>query len=101
MIAPIVIKALYNYSVSLPTFYSSNSVTTGAVISNMDAAGWVLAYVGISIGISLLGSILIGLLLKCIDRKKLRLFDDGELFKSGYYGLRVNTDSFDQAFPSA
>ena len=101
VIAPIVIKALYNYSVELPTLYSSNSVTTGAVITDKDSAGWVLIYVGISFGISLVGGILIGAFLKCIERKRFRFFDDGELFKSGNYGLRSNIEPFDQGFPSA
>jgi hypothetical protein len=67
----------------------------------MDAAGWVLVFVGVTFGISLVGSIIIGAFLKCIERKKLRIFDDGELFKSGYYGLRGNIEPSDQAFPSA
>lgn len=84
----------------MPTFASSNS-NPGSAITNKDAAGWVLVYVGITLGISLVGSIIIGLFLRCIERKKIRLFDDGELFKSAYYGLRIIEDNNDQGLPSA
>jgi predicted membrane protein len=73
--------------------YASNITTTGSTIITKDIAGWILIYVAISIGIALLGSLIIGALIKCLSRKKLRYFDDSELFKSGNYGLRGNVDS--------
>lgn len=76
VIAPIVIRALYNYEIDLPTLYSSNSVSTGAIIATKSIAGWVLIYVAVSIGIALAAALLVGAFLKCISRKKIRFFDD-------------------------
>ncbi len=54
-----------------------------------DVAGWALVYVGISVGIGLTGGILIGLLLKTIERAVMH-FNDAEFYQPSPYGLRVN-----------
>ena len=66
-VAPIVLKTYYNYSVSLPTL-NSTSVTTGSAITNSNTAGWVLVYVGISMGIGLTTSLVINLIMKCFTQ---------------------------------
>lgn len=63
-IAPTVIKTYYNYSVNLPTLNATNSATTINYISNLDAAGWALVYVGISMAIGLAGGLIVGLVAK-------------------------------------
>lgn len=57
VIAPIVLKTYYNYGVSL--------VTLGGTIVNADSSGWILIYVGISVGIGLAGGLILGALMKC------------------------------------
>jgi hypothetical protein len=64
IVTPTVLKTYYNYSVDLPTLYPQNSPSSAYFISNKDVAGWSLVYVGISVGIGLVGGIIIGLLLK-------------------------------------
>lgn len=88
VIAPIVLKTYYNYSVDLATLYPQNSPTGSFFISSKDVAGWSLVYVGISVGIGLLAGILIGLLLKVLEKKNIKSFDDSEYYKSSSYGLR-------------
>ena len=63
-IAPTVIKTYYNYSVTLPTLDPNNSASSVNFISKIGAAGWSLVYVGISMGIGLLGGLIIGLIVK-------------------------------------
>jgi hypothetical protein len=65
-ISPIVLKTYYNYSVDLPTLYPQNSPSTAYFIGNKDAVGWVLIYVGVSMGIGLASGLLIGLLMRAI-----------------------------------
>jgi len=59
-ISPIVLKTYYNYDVILPTL--------NGTITNVDAAGWVLVYVGISIGIGLTTGLIAGLILYSLDK---------------------------------
>jgi hypothetical protein len=87
LVAPTVLKAYYNYSVDLPTLYPPNS--SGAYfISSKDVAGWALVYVGVSVAIGLIGGILIGLLLKLVEKAAVKYFDDSEFYRSAAYGLR-------------
>jgi hypothetical protein len=72
-IAPTVIKTYYNYDVVLPTLFSSR-------ITNVDAAGWLLVYVGVSLGIGLGAGLISGLLLKAMDRETSYDLDDRLLF---------------------
>ena len=66
VISPIVIRTYYNYSVVLQTLASVNS-PTGKIITNVDAAGWSLVYVGIAVGLGLACGLVVGLLLKCLE----------------------------------
>ena len=64
-IAPIVLIAFYNNDVNLSTLWGATTSNPNAFLGNKNIAGWVLAYVGISIGIGLLCGIVTALLLKC------------------------------------
>lgn len=88
VVAPVVLRAYYENSMDLPTLYPQNSPTGQFFISNKDVAGWSLVYVGISVGMGLLAGILIGLLLKAVEKVSVRHFDDSEFYKSSSYGLR-------------
>jgi hypothetical protein len=72
-IAPTIIKTYYNYDILLPTLNNT-------AITSVDAAGWLLVYVGISLGIGLGGGLISGLLLKAMDRATLKDLDDKLLF---------------------
>lgn len=65
MIAPIVLKTYYNYSVNLPPLQPSNAAT-GYFLGNLDIAGWVLVYVGVSLAIGILGGLIFGLILRLL-----------------------------------
>lgn len=86
VVSPIVIRTYYNYNVVLPTLASSNSLS-GNIITNVDAAGWSLVFVGIALGLGLACGTVVGLLLKCLERAENRYFDDGVFFLPKY-GLR-------------
>lgn len=88
VVAPIVLIAYYENSVDLPTLYPQNNPTGQFFISSKDVAGWSLVYVGISVGVGLVGGILVGLLLKSLEKGSIKNFDDSEYFKSSSYGLR-------------
>lgn len=75
-IAPIVIIAFYNNDVNLSTLWGSTVSNQVAVISNKGIAGWILAYVGISIGIGLVCGFISGLLLRCLINKYQMYFYD-------------------------
>lgn len=65
VITPIVLKIYYNYSVNLPPLQPSNAAS-GYFLGNLDIAGWVLVYVGVSLGIGILSGLIIGLILRCL-----------------------------------
>lgn len=54
----------------------------------MDVAGWALVYVGVSAAIAAISGLLIGYILRLIDRPNIRNYDDSEAFKAGVFGLR-------------
>jgi hypothetical protein len=87
-IAPIVLKTYYNYDVDLSTLYNQNAPTTAFTVSNVDSIGWVLVYVGISMGIGLVGGVIMGLFLSVFNRIISHHFDDSEFFRVSVYGLR-------------
>jgi hypothetical protein len=88
VISPTVLKTYYNYEVDLPTLYPANNPSTSYAITNKDVVGWALVYVGVSAGIGLISGLLVGLVMKFIERPSIKTFDDSELFKGGIYGLR-------------
>jgi len=49
-------------------------------ITTTTSAGWILAYVGISVGVALLSGLFVGLLLKCFNREQIREYDDENIF---------------------
>jgi len=67
LISPTVIKTYYNYNVNLTTFETSQSDLTGGAV-NINAARWVLVYVGISIGIGLSTGAVVGIILMIVDK---------------------------------
>lgn len=87
IVAPTTLKTYYNYAVSLTTLQASK-IATG-YISNLDIAGWVLAYVGISIAIGLASGLIGGLVLRCLQRKSVRFLEDGEMLRVSSFGLRL------------
>lgn len=88
MIAPTVLKTYYNYNVNLPTLYPQGVSTSTSYISNKDTIGWILVYVGVSMGIGLFSGIFISLLLKISERILHKYFDDSDIFRIGAFGLR-------------
>jgi hypothetical protein len=65
VISPIVIRTYYNYDVVLPTLASVTS-PAGNIITNVDAAGWSLVFVGIAVGLGLTCGQAVGFLLRCL-----------------------------------
>jgi len=79
VISPIVIKAYYNYSVNLKTLEVSSADSLGSPIS-IDAAGWVLIYVAISMGIGLATGAVTGITLYILDKLSGHEYDDAQIF---------------------
>lgn len=77
------LKTYYNYDVNLTTLYPSNSPSTTYTISKLNVVGWSLVYVGVSVGIGLVGGLLSSLLLYLFERKK-RNYNDWNLFTLSY-----------------
>lgn len=76
VVSPTVLKTYYNYSVDLQTLHPANSISTAYTITNIDSVGWLLVYVGVSAGIGLVGGLVIGLIMKFIEQKSTKSFDD-------------------------
>lgn len=65
VISPIVIKTYYNYNVDLTTLETSVFDSEGSSI-NINAAGWVLVYVGVSVGIGCSAGLVTGFVLRLL-----------------------------------
>jgi hypothetical protein len=65
VISPTVIKTYYNYSVDLTTLETSVFDSMGKSI-NIDAAGWVLVFVGVSVGTGSSTGLLVGFFLRLL-----------------------------------
>lgn len=76
LIAPTVVKTYYNYDVNLPTLYPSNTPSSTYTISSVSVAGWCLVNVGVSIGIALVGGLIIGAILHFFSQAKFKSYDD-------------------------
>lgn len=66
LIAPIVLKAYYDYQWHLTTLEVSNFDSVGPIFDSISVVGWILVYVGVSIGVSSVSGLIIGLLFKII-----------------------------------
>jgi hypothetical protein len=66
-ITPVILIAYYNLNWILTTLQVSNFDTVGLPLINSSIVGWVLIYVGISIGIGLVGGLMTGLFLRMIS----------------------------------
>lgn len=92
MFSPIVIKTYYNYSVNLTTLESSSTDAVGAPI-NVNAAGWVLIYVAISVGLGLVLGGLTGLILYFLDKLTHHKYDDDQMFDRKKCSIQVDIAS--------
>ncbi len=72
-VAPLVLIGMVQNDVS-------SNLLMNAWITNADNAGWILSYVGISVGIALASGLVIGLLLRAFQREHIREFDDENIF---------------------
>lgn len=70
-IAPIVLIAYYERYWILTTFQVSNFDKVGLPLINSSIAGWVLVYVGLSIGIGAVSGLIIALLLHLIRNRSI------------------------------
>ncbi len=57
-----------------------SNLLMNAFVTNSDNAGWILIYVGISVGIALASGLVIGLLLRAFQTEHIREFDDENIF---------------------
>lgn len=64
-ISPIVIIGMVRNDVN-------SNLLMNVLIPDSASAGWVLVYVGISVGIALVGGLFVGLILKCFGREVVR-----------------------------
>jgi len=60
MLAPIAIYSFYYYGIT-PTLFGGTS------ISSQGEVGWVLIYVGISVGIGLISGMITSTVIRCLD----------------------------------
>jgi hypothetical protein len=79
MISPIVIGAYYENSVNLTTLEASSADSLGASIK-VNAAGWVLIYVAISVGLGLATGALTGIILRLLEKLTGHEYDDIQVF---------------------
>lgn len=64
-IAPVILIAYYNLDWILTTLSVSNFDKVGLPLINKSIVGWILSYVGISMGIGLVAGTIVGILLRC------------------------------------
>ena len=89
MIAPIVLRAYYNHDWVLPTFQDSNLDRVGRVFrTDSGTFGFMLWYVGISVGVGLVSGFIVGLISKCLSYDKYKSFSDKEII-APHFGIRV------------
>lgn len=84
--APIIYRAFYNSDVSLNTF-ASLVVIHSRLISSHRVAAYVLAYVGISLGIGALSGLIISLISKCLENNISDWWFDDRIVLEQDYGL--------------
>jgi hypothetical protein len=77
VLAPIIIRALYNGETKMQTLDGGSTLTGGA-------AGFVLIYVGISVGIGLASGLFVGLFASIFNRYLQKEFDDNIIFDREY-----------------
>ena len=84
VLAPIILISYYDRHWILTTFQVSNFDKVGLPIINNSIAGWVLAYVGISVGIGLVGGFVFGFLLYLLRNDSVKGSLNQEFFTLDY-----------------
>jgi hypothetical protein len=80
IIAPIVIAVYYHNGTTLTTLQTSRADGVGSTIDNARAAPTLLAYVGITLGIAFFSGLIVGAIMKAVDKYTAAEFHDQMIF---------------------
>jgi hypothetical protein len=90
-VAPLVIYTYSNYNVVLQTLPAASG-SAGSTIPGTSIVGYILEYVGITVGIGLGSGLIVGFLLKCMDKFDANKLVDDKTYFTKHNGLRPGLD---------